>query len=86
MLGDIFKNLRKNLGWSQEQFAEKANVSAVTVCKAENNGRPSKKVLTKLLNALCLNIDDLLTNPELTDEDRLYLENKKYEKLYYGRD
>jgi transcriptional regulator with XRE-family HTH domain len=83
MLGNILKNLREQLGWSQQQLADKAKVSLPTIYKTEKDGRPSKKVLTRLLNALCLNIDDVLKDSQLTSEDILFLENKKTERLFY---
>jgi len=86
MLDKIIKNLRENIGWSQQQLADKAKVSSATIGKIEKGGKPSLKTLTKLLKALCLNIDDLLSDPKLTAEDIAYLENKKCERLYYGRD
>ncbi len=85
MLAKIIKTQRENIGWTQQQFADKAKVSIVSINKIEKGERPSKKILTKILNALCLTIDDLLTNPSLSDQDKVYLENKKYERLYYGK-
>jgi transcriptional regulator with XRE-family HTH domain len=84
MLSKIIKNQRELIGWSQQEFADKAKLSIATICKIEKGVKPSKKVLTKILNALCLTIDDLLKDASLTDQDKIYLENKKYERVYYG--
>lgn len=83
MLANFLKNYREQIGWTQQQLAERANVSLPTISEIERGKKPSKKILTKVLNALCLNIDDLLSAPDLTSEDIIYLENKKSERLYY---
>jgi transcriptional regulator with XRE-family HTH domain len=83
MLAEIIKKHRESIGWTQQEFADKAKVSFASVYKIEKGKKPSKKILTKILRVLCLNINDLLNEPELTPEDILYLENKKTEHLFY---
>lgn len=85
MLTKIIKNLREQTGWTQQQFADKAKLSVPTISKIEKGERPNLKNLMKILKALCLNIDDLLNDKTLTAADIAYLENKKCERLYYGR-
>jgi transcriptional regulator with XRE-family HTH domain len=83
MIAKVIKKQREQIGWTQQEFALKAKLSVPTICKIENGYKPSKKILSKVLTALCLNIDDIIGDPDLTDEDVLYLENKKLERLYY---
>jgi transcriptional regulator with XRE-family HTH domain len=83
MVAKVIKKQREQVGWTQQQFADKAKLSVPTIHKIENGYRPSKKILTKVLTALCLNIDDIIGDPDLTDEDIIYLENKKLERLSY---
>ena len=64
-LGEKIKEARKNAGLSQEQFAEKMNVSRSAVAKWETDkGIPdisNLKVMSKLLN---VSIDHLLDDGE----------------------
>jgi transcriptional regulator with XRE-family HTH domain len=83
MVAKVIKKQREQVGWTQQEFADKAKLSVPTIHKIENGYRPSKKILTKVLTALCLNIDDIISDPDLTDEDIVYLENKKLERLSY---
>jgi transcriptional regulator with XRE-family HTH domain len=83
MVAKVIKKQREQVGWTQQQFADRAKLSVPTIHRIENGYRPSKKILTKVLTALCLNIDDIISDPDLTDEDIVYLENKKLERLSY---
>jgi transcriptional regulator with XRE-family HTH domain len=83
MVAKVIKKLREQIGWTQQEFAAKAKISVPTIHKIENGYKPSKKILSKVLTAFCLNIDDIMGDPDLTDEDLIYLENKKLERLYY---
>jgi transcriptional regulator with XRE-family HTH domain len=83
MVAKVIKKQREQVGWTQQEFADRAKLSVPTIHKIENGYRPSKKILTKVLTALCLNIDDIIGDPDLTDEDIIYLENKKLERLSY---
>jgi transcriptional regulator with XRE-family HTH domain len=83
MVAKVIKKQREQVGWTQQEFADRAKLSVPTIHRIENGYRPSKKILTKVLTALCLNIDDIIGDPDLTDEDIIYLENKKLERLSY---
>jgi transcriptional regulator with XRE-family HTH domain len=83
MIAKVIKKQREQVGWTQQEFADKTKLGVPTIHKIENGYRPSKKILTKVLTALCLNIDDIIGDPDLTDEDIIYLENKKLERLSY---
>jgi len=51
-VGDIFRRVRLNLGWSQENFAEKAIVSVGTVRAAEAGRQLYARSHRKLLDAI----------------------------------
>lgn len=60
-IGKRIKKLRKNLKLTQEGLARKANVTLVTVARAESGSRiPAPDTLEKLAGALGVGLKDLL--------------------------
>lgn len=62
-LGNRVKQLRKNVGFSQEELAEKAKLDLTSVSEIESGLRnPSLKTLHKIALALKIQVSKLLTN------------------------
>lgn len=61
-LGKNFKKLRQKLGFSQDDFARKANVPYTTLTKIETGviKKPSVFVVNKIAKALNIYIEDLI--------------------------
>lgn len=61
-IANNFKKLRSQKGYSQERVARLADLSLNTVIRIESgvNKNPTIETLTKLANALEVNIDDLI--------------------------
>ena len=61
MLGEKIAEQRKKLGLSQEELAEKLNISQKSISKYERgNRRPSYEVLTSMASLFCVSADYLL--------------------------
>ncbi len=59
-LGKRIQKLRKNMGLSQEELAEKIHISRTHMGHIEQGRKsPSLKVMTKLAKALRVNMSDL---------------------------
>jgi transcriptional regulator with XRE-family HTH domain len=52
MPNDVLHQLRLNRGWTKEELARQAKVSAQTVRKAERGGRISEVNMAKIAKAL----------------------------------
>ncbi|SMO74869.1 Helix-turn-helix [Balnearium lithotrophicum] len=62
MLGERLKYLRKSLGLTQEELAQKLGISMMTLRRYESNkSQPDAEVLTKLLKLFHVNLNWLLT-------------------------
>ena len=62
---EIIKAKRLELGWSQKQLAEKAELSHNTIYNLEaNKVTPDIATYTKICKALKINLSSLLLNPE----------------------
>lgn len=63
MFADILKNLRKNKGLTQVQFAEIFNISSGTIAMWETNKRiPDTSMLIKIAEYFGVTVDYLLGN------------------------
>ncbi len=59
------KYLREQRGFTQAEFAEKAGVSAVSVCRYESGERePDLATLRRLADVLAVSVDELLGEQE----------------------
>lgn len=56
-LGDTIRDARKKRGWTQEELAEEATVSRPTIARIEGGGVVSTANLTKITEALGLQIE-----------------------------
>lgn len=75
-IGDRVTELRKRLGWTQEELAEKADLTPQFVSYAESGKRAMRpENLLKLSKALNVSADYLLTG-EIVDKDLLILSDK----------
>ena len=75
-IGNRITELRKRLGWTQEELAEKADLTPQFVSYAESGKRAMRpENLLKLSKALNVSADYLLTG-EIIDKDLLILSNK----------
>ncbi len=73
MIGKTIRRLRKERGFSQEELAEKLNISAQAVSKWENGrGVPDVFLLAQLARELCVSADVLLG---VTEDKDAYLLN-----------
>ena len=61
-LGQRVKDLREDLGWSQEKLAERADLDATYISGIERGQRnPSLNALNRLAHALGINLSDLVS-------------------------
>ena len=75
-IGERVTELRKRLGWTQEELAEKADLTPQFVSYAESGKRAMRpENLLKLSKALNVSADYLLTG-EVVDKDILILSEK----------
>lgn len=75
-IGERVTELRKRLGWTQEELAEKADLTPQFVSYAESGKRAMRpENLLKLSKALNVSADYLLTG-EIVDKDILILSEK----------
>lgn len=74
-LGMRIRTLRKALGYTQQSLAEKTNVSRIYIQALESNRRqPSMKLLSRLAEALQVEVQDLVKTVASTSTGRLQLE------------
>lgn len=75
-IGNRITELRKRLGWTQEELAEKADLTPQFVSYAESGKRAMRpENLLKLSKALNVSADYLLTG-DVVDKDLLILSDK----------
>ena len=60
VISENIKKLRKAKGLTQEELAEKTNVSYQAVSKWENGGSPDIEMLPILANTFGVSIDELM--------------------------
>ncbi len=69
-IGEFLKELRKEKGLTQEQFAEQFNVSRWSVSRWETgNGFPEVSLLLPLCGELDITVNELLTGERVLEED-----------------
>lgn len=82
-LGEKIKEARKQCGLSQEQLAEKMNVSRSAIAKWETDkGMPDVENLKLLARLLSVSVDSLLDD---RDESPSALIREPYRLAFYGR-
>ena len=75
-IGKRITELRKRLGWTQEELAERADLTPQFISYAESGKRAMRpENLLKLSSALKVSADYLLTG-EIVDNDMLILSDK----------
>lgn len=78
-LGERVRKRRKDLHWSQEKLAEKADISSHTVSRVEGGQSVmSIRVFRKLVQTLALNANELLGEFGPTQE-----ESAKFQRMAY---
>lgn len=75
-MGERLSRRRKQLGWTQEQLAEKAKTTTQTISTAETGRKALRpENILKLCDALDISIDYLFRG-NLTNEDYSFLSTK----------
>ena len=80
----IVRKLRLEKGWSQEQLAEISGLSVRTIQRIERGQNPSLESLKSLAAVFEVEIIDLKTEAEMTDQATITSEEEK--ALIYVRD
>jgi len=85
-LGNNIRNARLNLSITQEQLAEKINVSSVFISQIENSARkPSLETIYKISNELFVSMDDLVKQEEIKNRNvselQLIMKNRTVEEV-----
>ena len=85
-LGNNIRNARLNLNMTQEELAEKIDVSSVFISQIENTARkPSLETIYKISNVLLVSIDDLVKQEKVINEDiselQVIMKNKTIEEI-----
>ena len=82
-IGEIISSLRKEKGMTQNELAEKMNVTDKAVSKWERNlSCPDVNSISKLAEILGTTVDELLNAPTKQEKSKLNLEALK--SIYYG--
>ena len=82
-IGEIISSLRKEKGMTQNELAEKMNVTDKAVSKWERNlSCPDVNSIPKLAEILGTTVDKLLNAPTKQEKSKLNLEALK--SIYYG--
>lgn len=78
-IGEFILDCRKEKGLTQEQLAEKLNVSSKSISRWENgNTMPDYSLLKGLCNELNINVNELLSGEKIKENDYM---NKSEENL-----
>jgi transcriptional regulator with XRE-family HTH domain len=78
VLGDKIKKLREINDWTQQQLADKINLSSSTIGMYENNQRdPDTTTLSMLADLFGVSTDFLLGRATFTDEEKEEIEALK---------
>ncbi|VEN72674.1 XRE family transcriptional regulator [Candidatus Desulfarcum epimagneticum] len=83
----IIRKLRLDKGWSQEQLAELCDISARTVQRIEKGQKPSLETLKALAAVFEINISDLKTEADMSNQTEISTEEEKtilYERKMKG--
>jgi transcriptional regulator with XRE-family HTH domain len=80
----IVRKLRLNKGWSQEQLANLCNLSVRTIQRIERGHKPSLETLTSLAAVFEIDISDLKTEDDMSDETKISTEEER--AILYVRD
>ena len=67
--GQIVKMLRKSMGWTVPQLAEKAGISANTVANVERGSNCTILVFDSLVEAMGYEIEILPVNEDSSEEE-----------------
>lgn len=82
-MGEFLKNIRKQRGLTQEQVAERLNISTPVLSKWENDkALPSLDMLCKLCNVLNVSIEECIA-AKVSDDERV-LPPKTYDTVKLG--
>jgi transcriptional regulator with XRE-family HTH domain len=74
--GEIIQNKRKQLGWSQDQLAEKLDISRQSISKWEQDlALPDLENGSKLCEALGITVEELLYPTHIKSEKQVNSEN-----------
>lgn len=85
MLSEKIMNLRKEKGWSQEQLAEKLEVSRQAVSKWESGASvPDLDKIIKISNLFEVSTDYLLKEGDLVKESQRPIEKDRYDAFDMG--
>lgn len=77
-LGRIIKSERNRMGYTQEKFSEKVEISQRYLLNIENAGQiPSFNVLVRIARELSLSIDDIIFPERNIEKDRKARINEK---------
>ena len=71
-IADFIKNKRKQLGLTQNDVAQKINVSFQAVSKWENGTLPNVEILVALSNVLNTSVDEILSGQDKSEETFSY--------------
>ncbi|MCL2740058.1 MAG: helix-turn-helix domain-containing protein [Oscillospiraceae bacterium] len=86
LLGNNIRKYRKMKNLTQEQLAEKSEISSVFMCQIENaNGKPSLETVVNIATSLEVSIDVLVggvvSNNEIAKYINVPLNNKQLETI-----
>lgn len=87
-IGDRIRELRAKKGYSQEQFAELANLNRVTIAKYEAGKiEPGAQALTRMADAFEISVDELLgrstqDQEKIDNETMMLRERMRYDPNY----
>lgn len=82
-IGEIISSLRKEKGMTQNELAQKMNVTDKAVSKWERNlSCPDVNSIPRLAEMLGTTVDELLNAPTKQENKKLYAEDLK--SIYYG--
>ena len=83
MIGEKLSKLRKENGISQEELAEKLNISRQAISKWENNeSLPDTENLIAIAKLFNVSIDFLVGNKMVDSEQKNSTEKKSTEKVF----
>lgn len=83
LLGKRFREIRKSLGYTQEQFAEFAGIEPQSISKIESGKNfPLLSNLEKIANKLNINLSEFfIYNHKVSEDELKLLLNKTFDEL-----